>query len=121
MEYFFTWLMYYLAAITLLGLCVYPLRRHRVLVTFVAGMGILLCLVPWEYDDSFSAPLFIVMLFQLFLEQDNDIADVMTMFVFGTCGVILICAVLYVSMKFQSLWSYIHARIEKTRFQKIRL
>lgn len=113
MEYFFTWFLYYLAAISLIALCVYPIRRHRIAATFVVGMGILLCLIPWTFDPSHSAPLFVVMAFQLLLERDADIADVMTMFVMGTGAVILLCAVLFVYAKFSAIWSSVRKRLSK--------
>ena len=105
MEYFFTWFIFYLFAIALLGFCIYPLRRHIILAAFITGMGVLLFLVPWQFDGTHRAPLFIVLLFRLLLERDAEVADLLTMMIFGTVGVMLICGVLYVASKFQLLWS----------------
>lgn len=113
MEYFFTWFLYYVAAISLIALCVYPIRRHRIFATFVVGMGVLLCLIPWPFEPSQSAPLFVVMAFQLLLERDADIADVMTMFVMGTGAVILVCTVMFVYAKFSAIWSSVRERLSK--------
>ena len=72
--YWVAWIVLYAFGIGLIALCVYPLRRHFYVAFFVGVNGVFWMLVPIPFTDENSAPLFVVLAFQLFFDPEASYA-----------------------------------------------
>lgn len=93
--YWVAWITLYVFGIGLIGLCVYALRRHFYIAFFVALMGAYWMLVPMPFDGTNSAPLFISLTFQLFIDPEASFAFSATAALIGTSTIIAATLLLY--------------------------
>ena len=93
--YWIAWVTLYVFGIGLIVLCVYPLRKHFYLAFFVALIGTYWMLVPIPNNEEHSAPLFMSLVFQLFIEPDASFAFSATAALIGTLTIVAATLLLY--------------------------
>jgi len=84
MSYNLAWLVAIVATGVLACLAYLALKRVKLLAYFVISVGSFWALWPWEFEDGFFAPLFVVFFFQSFLEVDQDPAGATAFGLLGT-------------------------------------
>ena len=87
MSYNLAWMVAVVATGILAALTYLALKRFKLLAYFVIAVAGFWALWPWEFEDGFFAPLFIVFFYQTFLEADLDPAGVTA---FGALGTLCI-------------------------------
>ena len=94
-EYWVAWIVLYVFGIGLITLFVYPLRKHFYLAFLVGGMGVYWMLVPIPFDEQHWAPLFVVLIFQVFFDPDVSFAFSATVALIGSTTIIAATLALY--------------------------
>lgn len=84
MSYNLAWLVAIVATGVLACLAHLALKRVKLLAYFVISVGSFWALWPWEFEDGFFAPLFVVFFYQSFLEVDQDPAGATAFGLLGT-------------------------------------
>lgn len=90
MSYNVAWLVAVIATGVLAILVYFALKRVKLLAYFVISLGGFWALWPWEFEEGYFAPLFIVFFYQTFLETELDPAGPTAFGVLGTFCVSLI-------------------------------
>ena len=91
MSYNIAWLIAVLATALLAVLTYLALKRFKMLAYFLVTVGGFWALWPWEFEEGYFAPLFVVFLYQTFLEADVDPAGATAFGVLGTICIGLVC------------------------------
>lgn len=94
-EYWLAWLALYGFGLVFIGLCVYVIRRFFYLALLVGGMGILWMLIPIPSESGIYAPLYVVLLFQMFFEPDASYAFAATAAILGSGTVVAAVMLVY--------------------------
>ncbi|MXZ56379.1 MAG: hypothetical protein F4077_10030 [Gammaproteobacteria bacterium] len=84
MSYNLAWLVAVVATGVLAWLVYLVLRKVKLLAYFMISVGSFWALWPWEFEDGFFAPLFVVFFYQTFLEVDQDPAGATAFGLLGT-------------------------------------
>ena len=84
MSYNLAWLVAVVATAALACLAYLALRRVKLLAYFVISAGSFWAIWPWEFEDGFYAPLFVVFFYQTFLEVEQDPAGATAFGLLGT-------------------------------------
>lgn len=84
MSYNLAWLIAVLSTGSLAVLAYLALKRIKMLSYFVITVGGFWALWPWEFEEGYFAPLFVVFFYQTFLESDVDPAGATAFGVLGT-------------------------------------
>ena len=84
MSYNLAWTVAVVATGVLAVMAYLALKRVKLFAYFVIAIGSFWALWPWEFEEGFFAPLFVVFFYQTFLEADLDPAGVTAFGVLGT-------------------------------------
>ena len=84
MSYNLAWLVAVVATGVLAWLVYLALRKVKLLAYFMISVGSFWALWPWEFEDGFFAPLFVVFFYKTFLEVDQDPAGATAFGLLGT-------------------------------------
>lgn len=84
MSYNIAWMIAVVATGALAVLAYLALKRIKLLAYFVIVVGSFWALWPWEFEEGYFAPLFVVLFYQAFLEADLDPAGATAFGVLGT-------------------------------------
>ncbi|MDE0645750.1 MAG: hypothetical protein OXH84_05870 [Gammaproteobacteria bacterium] len=94
MSYVIGWMVAVFATGCLALLVYIPLKRHRIVATWLITLGAFWALFPWRIQEDFFAPIFVVFFFRMFLESDADAALVGAIGFLATVGICTIFAVI---------------------------
>lgn len=95
MDYIVGWIVVAFCGLALMALIVWPIRKHKILSAYVILMGSYWMFFPWKFDDAHFAPLYIVFLFQTFIEEGIDYSEVVAAAVIGTTLITVIMLMVY--------------------------
>ena len=114
--YWVAWIVLYLFGIGLIVLCVYPLRRHFYLAFFLGMMGVFWMLVPIPFNEIHFAPLFVTLIFQVFLDPEANYALSATAATIGSCTILAATLVLYgFNLGYRRIAEFVQRRLRKER------
>lgn len=110
--YWIAWIVLYVFGIGLIALCVYPLRRHFYLAFFLGMMGVFWMLVPIPFNEVYLAPLFVTLIFQVFLDPEANYALSATAATIGTFTIVAATLVLYgFNLGYRHISDFVHRRL----------
>ena len=114
--YWVAWIVLYVFGIGLIALCIYPLRRHFYLAFFLGMMGVFWMLVPIPFNEVFLAPLFVTLIFQLFLDPEANYALSATAATIGSFTILAATLVLYgFNLGYRHISEFVHRRLRGMR------
>ncbi|MCY4094974.1 MAG: hypothetical protein OXG05_07590 [Gammaproteobacteria bacterium] len=114
--YWVAWIVLYVFGIGLIALCVYPLRRRFYLTFFIGTMGVFWMLVPIPFNEVYLAPLFVTLIFQVFLDPDANYALSATAATVGSFTIIAATLVLYgFNFGYRHISEFVHRRLRTVR------
>ncbi|MCY3857660.1 MAG: hypothetical protein OXG25_01985 [Gammaproteobacteria bacterium] len=114
--YWVAWIVLYAFGIGLIALCVYPLRRRFYLAFFLGAMGVFWMLVPIPFNEVYLAPLFVTLIFQVFLDPEANYALSATAATIGSFTILAATLLLYgFNLGYRHMSEFVHRRIRTVR------
>lgn len=114
--YWIAWILLYLFGIGLIALCVYPLRRHFYVAFFLGTMGVFWTLVPIPFNEVHWAPLFVTLIFQVFLDPEASYALSATAATIGSFTILAATFVLYgFNFGYRHITDFVRRRLRTVR------
>ncbi len=114
--YWVAWIVLYVFGIGLIALCAYALRRHFYLAFFLGLMGVFWMLVPIPFSEVHFAPLFVTLIFQVFLDPDANYALSATAATIGSFTILAATLVLYgFNFGYRHISEFVQRRLRTVR------